>query len=139
MPTPRIGNWKRVTQAVLLAAVVGVWQVPVLAAGDLPDHYFVGRVCRGGKETQMKPPGYACEKPVRGATVTMRNSLGQVLVATTDVDGYYTLEPMPLSGMDGDTVTFEAKGLVGLRIGPLHFDTATQSPAKPGATIILPK
>jgi hypothetical protein len=76
---------------------------------------------------------------VRGATATIRNSLGQVAVGTTDGEGKYALDPMPLNGTDKDTITFEAEGLVGLRLGPLHFNPQTDKVEKPGATILLPK
>ena len=110
-----------------------------VSAADPPDHYFVGRVCRVSRETQLSPAGYPCEKPVRGASVTIRNSIGQVERATTDAEGKYVLIPMPLYGTDQDAVTFEAKGLEGVRVGRLHFDPRTAVADRPGATILLRK
>jgi hypothetical protein len=87
-----------------------------------------------------KLDGGHCLKHVgtEGATVTLRNSLGQVSTAATDADGKYVLDLIPLTGTD-DTITFEAKGLVGLRVRPLPFNPQTDKVAKPGVIILLPR
>jgi len=110
-----------------------------LHAEDPPIHYFIGQVCQGSKQAEMKPPNYPCKKPIRGVTVTLRNSIGEELVAVTDRDGKYTLQPMPLAGHDDDKIAFMADGFAGLRISGLRFNPDVQHVSELGATILLPR
>jgi hypothetical protein len=125
--------------SLLLGVVCWLCAWPPLLADERPPHFFVGHVCRGSKTVEVKPPNYPCDKPVRGAVVTMRNWLGQVESATTDASGKYVLDPMPLAGTDKDTITFTAKGFVGLRQDLPHFDLQADRADLPGAVILLPK
>jgi len=125
--------------SMLLGAVCWLCVSTPILADERPAHYFIGYVCRGSKKVEVKLPSYPCDKPVRRASVTMRNWVGQVETATTDAKGKYVLDPMPLEGTGKDTVTFMAKGLMGLRLDLPAFDPQADKAEEPGATILLPK
>jgi hypothetical protein len=130
---------RRLLQWLLLVLSLIVAGSPTLMAGERPEHYFTGRVCKGKDGPTAKRGSHRCKKAIKDATVTIHNSRGRVISTLTDSDGYYTLDVIPLLGTDDDYVKCVARKRVGLQISGLVFKSDSVPSDALGATILLPK
>ncbi len=135
--SPAFGRRRRLLCATCLGCALAASVAPSWS-DEPPNHYFRGYVCRS-KKLEVHSAGYPCERPIEGVVVTARNSSGQMTSTKTDSHGYYSLDPIPLHGRDGDLVTYEAPKYLTVRVGPLTFNPHTTLSIDSGAVILLPK
>jgi hypothetical protein len=101
--------------AVLVAACGGDTGVDTGAATTVSGSSIHGRVTQGPTCPVQRVPAAGCEdKPVKGATIVLRDADGTVVAnATTGFDGTYELPATP-----GQRYTVEAQRVAGLLTTP---------------------
>jgi hypothetical protein len=127
----RIARW-------LVFSTLSVAWTSVFCA-EVPDHYFVGKVCKANSEVEVFRADHPCKHPLPEVTVTAHNSHGEAATTSTDRHGAFALQPIALYGTAEDYVLFELPKHVSLKVPQLTYSKDVEVDPEAGALVLLPK